>query len=82
MEIVWRNHSRLVGPRVVVDRTVRRNPETGDIETIYRRRATPEEASVEYEIVVKSGQPVSAAQLIGNDQTDLQKEKIWLTTAH
>lgn len=61
LEIVWRNINRLAPTRVVVDRTIRRDPETGEISTVYRTRTAPQGASVEYEVVVSSRQPVTAA---------------------
>ena len=61
LEIVWRNINRLTPTRVVVDRTIRRDPETGEISTVYRTRTVPQGASVEYEVVVSSRQPVTAA---------------------
>lgn len=61
LEIVWRNINRLAPTRVVVDRTIRRDPETGEISTVYRTRTVPQGASVEYEVVVSSRQPVTAA---------------------
>lgn len=61
LEIVWPNINRLAPTRVVVDRTIRRDPETGEISTVYRTRTVPQGASVEYEVVVSSRQPVTAA---------------------
>jgi len=61
LEIVWRNVNRQALTRVVVDRTTRRNAETGEISTVYRTRTVPQGASVEYEVVVSSRQPVTAA---------------------
>ena len=61
LEIVWRNTNRLVRPRVIVDKTLRRNQDTGEVDVVYRTRAATEQAAVEYEIVVSSRQPVTAA---------------------
>ena len=61
LQIVWRNISRQALTEVVVDRTIRRNAETGEISTVYRTRTVPQGASVEYEVVVSSRQPVTAA---------------------
>lgn len=60
LEIVWRNINRQTPTRVVLDRTLRRNPDTGEISIVYRTRTVPQGASVEYEVVV-SRQPVTAA---------------------
>lgn len=61
LEIVWRNPNRLARTRVIVDRTLRHNPETGEAEIIYRTRAATEDADVEYEFVVNWSQPGHAA---------------------
>jgi hypothetical protein len=61
LEIVWRNMNGKASGRVVVDRTMRRDPETGETSTVYRTRTVPQGASVEYEIVVGSRKPVTAA---------------------
>lgn len=61
LQIVWRNISRQALTEVVVDRTIRRNAETGEISTVYRTRTAPQGASVEYVVVVSDRQPVTAA---------------------
>jgi hypothetical protein len=61
LEIVWRNPNRLVQEKVTVDRTVCRDPETGEAETIYYRRAATAGEDVEYRLVVNWRQPVNAA---------------------
>ena len=61
LEVVWRNTNRIVRARVIVDKTLRRNLDTGEAEIVYRTRAANESAAVEYEVVVNSRQPVTAA---------------------
>jgi hypothetical protein len=57
LEIVWRNPNRLVGARVIVDRTSRYNAETGQAEIVYRTRGGMDGADAEYELVLNSRQP-------------------------
>ena len=61
LEIVWRNTNAQAPTRVVVERMIRRNPETGEISTVYRTRTVHHGAGVEYEIVVSGRQPGTAA---------------------
>jgi hypothetical protein len=61
LEIVWRNPKRLVQARVIVDRTSRYNPETGQAEIIYRTKGGMGGEDVEYELVLNSRQPMHGA---------------------
>jgi hypothetical protein len=61
LEIVWRNPNRLVPGRVILDKTLRHNSETGEAETVYYRRAATAGEDVEFLLVVNARQPMHAA---------------------
>ena len=61
LEIVWRNPNRLVRARVIVDKTSRLDPETGEPEIVYHTTSGMDGADIEYEVVVSPRQPVHAA---------------------
>ncbi len=61
LEIIWRNANRPVRARVIVDKTLRQNHDTGEAAIVYRTRAATDGSEVEYEVVVAGRQPVSAA---------------------
>jgi len=61
LEIVWRNPNSPVQERVILDKTLRHNSETGEAETIYCRRAATASEDVEFQLVVSARQPMHAA---------------------